>query len=113
MVSSDEGDMTTGGGDLHELHWETRQVYLALHLYSRTVSDQLFFLREFASGDFPELLIFKLWGVFSEGFPRGSAGKESTCNAGDLSSILGLRTSPGVGTGYPLQYFCFLFWLSW
>ena len=33
-----------------------------------------------------------------------SAGKESTCNAGDPSSILGLGRSPGEGIGYPLQY---------
>ena len=38
------------------------------------------------------------------GFPRGSAGKESTCNAGDLGSIAGLGRSPGEGNSYPLQY---------
>ena len=38
------------------------------------------------------------------GFPGGSAGKESTCNVGDLGSIPGLRRSPGEGRGYPLQY---------
>ena len=38
------------------------------------------------------------------GFPGGSAGKESTCNAGDPSSIPGLGRSPGEGMGYPLQY---------
>ena len=38
------------------------------------------------------------------GLPYGSAGKESTCNAGDLSSIPGLGGSPGEGNGYPLQY---------
>ena len=38
------------------------------------------------------------------GFPCGSAGKESTCNAGDLGSIPGLGRSPGEGRGYPLQY---------
>ena len=38
------------------------------------------------------------------GFPGGSAGKESTCNVGDLSSIPGLGRSPGEGNGYPLQY---------
>ena len=37
-------------------------------------------------------------------FPCGSAGKESTCNAGDLGSILGLGRSLGEGKGYPLQY---------
>ena len=36
--------------------------------------------------------------------PCGPAGKESTCNAGDLSSIPGLGRSPGEGKGYPLQY---------
>ena len=39
-----------------------------------------------------------------QGFPGGSAGKESTCNVGDLGSILGLGRSPGEGKGYPLQY---------
>ena len=38
------------------------------------------------------------------GFPGGSAGKESTCKAGDLGSIPGLGRSPGEGKGYPLQY---------
>ena len=40
-----------------------------------------------------------------QGFPDGSAGKDSTCNAGDLGSIPGLERSPGEGSGYPLQYF--------
>ena len=40
--------------------------------------------------------------VFS-GFP-GSAGKESTCNAGNLGSVLVLGRSFGEGKGYPLQY---------
>ena len=39
-----------------------------------------------------------------KGFPCGSSGKESTCNAGDLGSIPGLRRSPGEGKGYLLQY---------
>ena len=38
------------------------------------------------------------------GFPCGSAGKESACNAGDLSSIPGLGRSSGEGKVYPLQY---------
>ena len=38
------------------------------------------------------------------GFPCGSAGKESVCNAGDLGSIPGLGRCPGEGKGYPLQY---------
>ena len=39
-----------------------------------------------------------------QGFPCGSAGKESTCNEKDLDSIPGLGRSPGEGKGYPLQY---------
>ena len=38
------------------------------------------------------------------GFPGSSVGKESTCKAGDLGSIPGLRRSPGEGKGYPFQY---------
>ena len=38
------------------------------------------------------------------GFPCGSAGQESACNAEDLGSIPGLERSPGEGKGYPLQY---------
>ena len=40
------------------------------------------------------------------GFPGGSDGKESACNAGDLGSIPGLDRSPEEGNGYPLQYCC-------
>jgi len=38
------------------------------------------------------------------GFPGDSAGKEPTCNVGDLGLIPGLGRSPGEGKGYPLQY---------
>ena len=38
------------------------------------------------------------------GFPGSSAGKESTCNSGDLGLIPGLGIFPGEGKGYPLQY---------
>ena len=40
----------------------------------------------------------------SPGFPSGSAGKESACNEGDVSSIPGLGRSPGEGKGHPRQY---------
>ena len=35
----------------------------------------------------------------ASGFPCGSAGKVSACNAGDLGSIPGLGRSPGEGKG--------------
>ena len=36
--------------------------------------------------------------------PGSSAGKESTCNAGNLGSTSGSGRSPGEEIGYPLQY---------
>ena len=36
------------------------------------------------------------------GFPGGSDGEESACNAGDPGSIPGLGRSPEEGDGYPL-----------
>ena len=44
--------------------------------------------------------------VYIWGFPGGSDGKESTCNAGDLGSIPGLERSHGGGHGNPRQYSC-------
>ena len=40
------------------------------------------------------------------GFPDGSDGKASVCNAGHLGSIPGSGRSPGEGNGNPLQYSC-------
>ena len=40
------------------------------------------------------------------GFPDGSEGKESACNAGDPGLIPRLGRSLGEGNGYPLQYYC-------
>ena len=37
-------------------------------------------------------------------FPGSSAGKESSCNAGDPGSIPGSGRSPREGMGYPFQY---------
>ena len=37
------------------------------------------------------------------GFPGGSEGKESACNAEDTGLIPGWERSPGKGNGYPLQ----------
>ena len=41
-----------------------------------------------------------------QGFPGGSDGKESACNAGDPDLLSGLGRSPGEGNSYPLQYSC-------
>ena len=42
--------------------------------------------------------------LVEKGFLYDSAGKESTCNVGDLGSIPGLGRSSREGKGYPLQY---------
>ena len=44
--------------------------------------------------------------VYSLGFPGGSDGKKSTCNAEDAGLIPGWGRSPGGGNGTPLQYSC-------
>ena len=43
-----------------------------------------------------------LLGRWELGFPGGSAGKESACNAGDLGLIPGLGRYPGEGNDSPL-----------
>ena len=52
--------------------------------------------------------MLKLIGLqmIRQGFPGGSDGIESACNAGDLSLIPGSGRSPREGNGYPLQYSC-------
>jgi len=50
------------------------------------------------------LFYFPYFRYPAKGFPDGSVGKESTCNAGDPGLIPALGRSPGEGKGYPLQY---------
>ena len=47
-----------------------------------------------------------IYSLLYIGLLCGSAGKESTCNVGDLGSIPGLGRSPGGRNGSPLQYSC-------
>ena len=49
-------------------------------------------------------LLFNMLSRLVMGFPCGLAGKESTCNTGDLGLIPGLGRSLGEGKGYPLHY---------
>ena len=44
--------------------------------------------------------------LFNLGFPGGSEGKASACNAGDLGLIPGSGRSAGEGNGNPLQSSC-------
>ena len=57
--------------------------------------------------DFGFTFILQLCEVFcnsvrSSGFPGGSDGKESACNAGDQGLVPGSGRSPGEGNGNPL-----------
>ena len=54
----------------------------------------------------PSFNFFLIILKFILGLPRGSDGKESTCNTGDLGMIPGLGRSPGGRQGKPLQYSC-------
>ena len=40
------------------------------------------------------------------GFPSGSEGKESACDAGDVRSVCGSGRAPGEGNGNPLPVSC-------
>ena len=51
-------------------------------------------------------LILLLTNCFFGGFPGGSDGKASACNAGDLGLIPGSGRCPGEGNGNPFQYSC-------
>ena len=49
-----------------------------------------------------ETLGFIIRSLYKKGFPGDSDGKESACNAGDLSSVPGLGRSPEEENGNPL-----------
>ena len=51
----------------------------------------------FHSSVSPDLKTIKMMVIYGHSFPHSSAGKESTCDAGDPGSILGLGRSAGVG----------------
>ena len=80
------------------------KIYLILLSFCSFVYWHFGFLLLWIASLYP-LLLFKIRLSFPYlGFPCGSAGKESTRNAGDLDSITGLGRSFGEGKGYPLQY---------
>ena len=61
-------------------------------------------------------LMFSTRFMYLIGFPHGSEGKASACNAGDGGSIPGSGRSPGEGNGTPLQYSCLenpIDWEAW
>ena len=79
----------------------------AFSLSSRATETELQCLSLFSSGQQSYQIretSFNPYHLLLRGFPSSSAGKESTCNVGDLSSIPGFGRSPGEGKGSPLQY---------
>ena len=58
-------------------------------------------LRSYSVANFMQQMLTSLYLAFVlfQGFPGGSGGKESTCNAGDLGLILGSGRSLGEGNG--------------
>ena len=52
-----------------------------------------------------EMILFQRYEE-SRGFPCGSDGKESACNARDLGLVPGSGRFPGAGNGHTLQYSC-------
>ena len=81
-------------------YWWTAEYLLSVYYLTRhcTRLIPLIITLEFYSYD-----IRKIHDYYSSG---GSESKESACNVGDLGSVPGLGRSPGEGSGYPLQYFC-------
>jgi len=61
-------------------------------------------LKNLGSKNIPTVTRFYVF--YSWGFPGGSVGKESTCNAGDLGLISGSERYLEEGNGNSLQYSC-------
>ena len=63
--------------------------------------------RVWRKGNLPTLLVGIQVGIAIWGFPGGTSGKESSCNAEDIRDvdwIPGSGRSPGGGHGDPLQH---------
>ena len=53
---------------------------------------------------FKPIMFIQTIMAYKVGLPCGSAGKESSCNVGNLGSVPGLEKFPGEGKSYPFQY---------
>ena len=89
------------------------QCLCTLFCFNRSFSNTIFikYKHLWCTCDIPGILLCGPWtlnktgAVFPGGFLGSSTSKESSCNAGDLSSSPGSGRSAGEGIGYPLQYF--------
>ena len=75
-------------------------------MYGKTIefSVKILILNFLYLKSYPVLMMFFVSSFLILAFPCGSAGKESTCNVGDLGLIPGLGRSPREGKSYPLQF---------
>ena len=90
---------------LHIPYSNTALAHWSMLILFYTVS--IYFVSSLRTGTrttFSSYLFFKITGANNQGFPGSSAGEESTCNAGDPSSIPGSGRSAGEGIGYLLKY---------
>ena len=79
-------------------------LHLYLHLLALTHADYCKAATAYQITS-PIIFLYETQGIY-QGFPGGSDGKESACNAGDQGSIPGLGRSPEEGNGNPLQHSC-------
>ena len=87
-----------------------RWLFLIFQFQSSSVlADAVKYCWDFPGGPVVKILLSMqevwVWSLVRKlgDFPDGSAGKQSTCNTGDLDSIPGLGRSPKEGNSYPLQ----------
>ena len=84
----------------HCATWEALLSAFIIMIVEKEIRSHLFSLRVLSSLNFVQPCFY------GQGFPGGSDGKESACNAGDPASIPGSGRYPREGNGYPLQYSC-------
>ena len=82
---------------LYVAYTSIKKPYLKIHVYQHVT----FFFFKLLETWFPYFIFTFL---LFQGFPQDSAGKESTCNAGDLGLMTGLGKSPWEEKYYSLQY---------
>ena len=94
--------------------WLQSSVYLSIHLSITCLSIHQSFIHPsiHPSVCLPTYPFCFVLGLYFKGFPGGSDGKRSACNAGDLGLILGLEDALEKGTPAPV-FLRLPWWLKW
>ena len=116
--------------DLHFFSLKFKKIFQVDESWNRREAVSFQVTPPQGAGYCPDVLISPTWGfleaisnvqahlvtalvrVYLGGFPGGSDGKESACNAADMSSIPGSGRSAGKGNGSPLQYSWRILWIE-